>query len=1125
MKTLLTYRKPIVALFAIVFALTLHGVSSTQAYTHIYVDAVSGTNAPTGKGSASSPYQSITYALLISARNNLADPWHVHIHPGSYNGDPAKGNAREIFPLKLRQEMIFEGTTTAAECIIDGQHTGAANVPILLGENTEGVTIRNLTIQNSLRTSGTGGIVLHDPTGTKETPSTFEGCIIHNNKGGGLWSNMPLILTGNTFSNNHGAGVWSSKSTAAMNNTFSANVGNGLYIEGNSTGGISENVFENNSESGVHVKNTLENNVTQNTFSNNAKEGISVEGHIGEGFVGDITHNTFTGNKWGGFDIRGFTGNVAHNTFDSNHGNGGGGGFRIIGNFTGGNVIHNVFIGNIVVGDGGAGFLITGNFTGNVAHNTFDGNQHKGSWHANGGGFCVKGTFTGEITDNRFTRNMIYSFGGAFFVQALTRKISRNIFDGNSAESGGAFELGMSTNTVEVFNNIFFNSTASITGNSVVTKHATHFMNNLFMISDELSEGVSSAHTIWVSSPECRFHNNIFSGVKTAIYTQGTFDLPITHNLFHNVKIDFVEQAGNNLGNDLLFWELVAVNATNNLEGDPQLVDPVTSRDFHLQATSPAINAGTNAFAPADDLDGVTRPVGATVDIGPYEYGGTPVVTTQDPPVGDDDPTWGKRKNLSPETTQEDPVGDQAPILVNAGVGDKPASESTDTPVETPSTDIGIVRAEDLVLYLPFDEGTGNTVEDLSKHNNNGTVRNTRWVQGKYGKAIELTGQRGGGIEVPDSPSLDITDEITLMVWVYPTRFTQEWLRIMVKTWAGDTAPWMVYGLYQQGDSNGKVRFTISVDGGREVRCGNGPSPQLPLNQWTHLAATYDGSRMKLYYNGELKVETAATGRIDTNDVPLSIGRNSEGDREHYIGLIDEVGIWSVALDESEIRQAMKDKVVEDLVSDRVSPAWDVNEDGTTNIADLVLVATSLATSPPKHPRADVNKDGTVNIQDLILVATHLGETTDPAAPDNVALPENLTPETLRPVLNLLQAQNDGSLAFQRAIGYLEHLLVSLIPKETVLLANYPNPFNPETWIPYQLAKSADVTVHIYGINGTLVRTLFLGHQMAGSYHNKSRAAYWDGKNEIGEPVASGIYFYTLTAGNFVATRKMLIRK
>ena len=102
---------------------------------------------------------------------------------------------------------------------------------------------------------------------------------------------------------------------------------------------------------------------------------------------------------------------------------------------------------------------------------------------------------------------------------------------------------------------------------------------------------------------------------------------------------------------------------------------------------------------------------------------------------------------------------------------------------------------------------------------------------------------------------------------------------------------------------------------------------------------------------------------------------------------------------------------------------------------------------------------------------------------------------------------------------------LSASPMETSLLPNYPNPFNPETWIPYRLAKSADVSVSIYTTDGKLIRKLTLGHLPAGIYGDKSRAAYWDGKNTQGEPVASGVYFYTLTAGDFSATRKMLIRK
>ncbi len=98
-------------------------------------------------------------------------------------------------------------------------------------------------------------------------------------------------------------------------------------------------------------------------------------------------------------------------------------------------------------------------------------------------------------------------------------------------------------------------------------------------------------------------------------------------------------------------------------------------------------------------------------------------------------------------------------------------------------------------------------------------------------------------------------------------------------------------------------------------------------------------------------------------------------------------------------------------------------------------------------------------------------------------------------------------------------------PTETALLANFPNPFNPETWIPYELARDTDVKITIYNAQGVVVRTLALGHQSAGYYTGRARAAYWDGRNTVGEPVASGLYFYTFTAGDFVATRRLLILK
>ena len=212
----------------------------------------------------------------------------------------------------------------------------------------------------------------------------------------------------------------------------------------------------------------------------------------------------------------------------------------------------------------------------------------------------------------------------------------------------------------------------------------------------------------------------------------------------------------------------------------------------------------------------------------------------------------------------------------------------------------------------------------------------------------------------------------------------------------------------------------------------------------------------------------------------------------------------------------------------------DVNDDGVVSIIDLSIVF-SLMVDPERSidgVDADINDDKIVNYKDFFLILSML----EPAAsaPSVQALVQgDISAADIRALLIQSKALPEATQAdpvYQRGIIALERLLATLtevpvVPKQTALLVNYPNPFNPETWIPYQLSEASDVTVSIYAVDGSLIRTLALGHQPAGLYQRKSRAAYWDGRNAFGERVASGLYFYTLTAGDFTATRKMLIRK
>ena len=206
----------------------------------------------------------------------------------------------------------------------------------------------------------------------------------------------------------------------------------------------------------------------------------------------------------------------------------------------------------------------------------------------------------------------------------------------------------------------------------------------------------------------------------------------------------------------------------------------------------------------------------------------------------------------------------------------------------------------------------------------------------------------------------------------------------------------------------------------------------------------------------------------------------------------------------------------------------DVNRDGVVDTIDLVLVAAFFGQRTQKE--ADVNSDGGVNIEDLLLVAGMIGNV-EAAPPTSPVVLATFTSSAVEELLTHAQGLDRIDVRLQKGILFFEKLLAALLPKETTLLPNYPNPFNPETWIPYHLASDARVTLTIYDTKGAVVRELDLGHQRAGYYTDRSRAAYWNGRNELGEQVATGVYFYQLQVRSKIKPssqsylRKMVILK
>lgn len=292
------------------------------------------------------------------------------------------------------------------------------------------------------------------------------------------------------------------------------------------------------------------------------------------------------------------------------------------------------------------------------------------------------------------------------------------------------------------------------------------------------------------------------------------------------------------------------------------------------------------------------------------------------------------------------------------------------------------------------------------------------------------------------------------------------------------------------------------------------------------------------YSNGDYLPSAAAEARVVLDANSVAIAATSTAGVGNGDGTLCTLTFEVVALKESIM--SLSKVVLSDnagmntppLIQDArvVEPPQhveDVNLDGVVDIADLVLVAKQFGR--PGLDRADVNGDGAVNIVDLLLVADAFGNTA--AAPSvHSQVLQTITAEDVRQWVTAAKSLNINDARMARGIIVLEQLLAVLIgieaiPKKTVLLPNYPNPFNPETWIPYQLARDADVTLTIYDTKGVLVRQLDLGYQRGGFYTDREKALQWDGRNDSGESVASGVYTYKFRAGDYVALRRMVILK
>ena len=335
---------------------------------------------------------------------------------------------------------------------------------------------------------------------------------------------------------------------------------------------------------------------------------------------------------------------------------------------------------------------------------------------------------------------------------------------------------------------------------------------------------------------------------------------------------------------------------------------------------------------------------------------------------------------------------------------------------------------------------------------------------------------------------------------------------------------------------NGSVRF-VNLTGQKQIRnisTGAQSAGSLTIAgekvYWTEKTGESAGTVNSANLDG-----TGAKQLLSIDAVPMGIGVDTQRSSVYWT---DSTGrIQSANLDGSVVQDVVEglvnpgDMVLSDSITETSAgtPAfnakYDINSDGTVDNTDanLLTEAISNASTDAKY---DVNGDGEVNFDDLQLVLENRAPeaANAPLIVGNLKLTEAQMAR-LQTQIDLLIATGDRSPAAMRTLIYLQQLLATARPEQTRLLANYPNPFNPETWIPYELATDTEVRITIYNTQGVMVRTLELGHQSAGYYTGRDRAAYWDGRNALGEQVASGIYFYQFETDKMSAIRKMVILK